>query len=372
MLILIYVYYYINSNKMSTLNYIGSKKTLLDFINSVIDKINKNFDDKTTVKFLDGFAGSGIVGKYFNNKYGYITSSNDMEYYSYVISYALLKVPYSEKLKMELGNINKLVKTDNADYNLITENYSEKGKDKRKFWIISNAQKADAIIEYINKNYNNRTLTNDEKMFLLASLISSIDKLANTASVYGAFLKKYKKSAEKTLEVKAIHNNLEITNVNNNISHNLDINELAKNDYIYDIVYLDPPYNNRQYSSNYHPLNFIAKYDKTIIPYGKTGLHNNLNKSKFSISKSVIDTFAELINNLRAKYILLSYNNEGLMSSDTIKKVLEIKGKTTLYKYLYKKFKSQKIQIDAQVYEYLYLCEVGTIGEFTTVIVNQI
>ena len=75
---------------MATLNYIGSKKSLLNFIDHIIEKINPQFKKTKKIKFLDGFAGSCIVGKYFNQKYGYNVFSNDMEYYSYVLSFALL------------------------------------------------------------------------------------------------------------------------------------------------------------------------------------------------------------------------------------------------------------------------------------------
>ena len=356
---------------MATLNYIGSKKSLLHFIDYVIEIVNTQFKKKNDVKFLDGFSGSGIVGKYFNKKYGFNVYSNDMEYYSYVLSYALLQVPYTEKLENIIIQLNKLTKPiDKNKFNLITENYSEDGKEKRKFWTVDNSQKADAIIENITTQLHKKTITDDEYFFLLASLLSSFDKNANTASVYGAYLKKYKKSALKTLEVKPIHIDKDIINYKKNINFNLDINNETISDNKYHIVYLDPPYNNRQYSSNYHPLNFIAKYDSSIIPYGKTGLLENSNKSNYSISKNVENSFKSLIENINTKFILLSYNNEGIMDSDTIKQILEKKGKTTLYKYKYKKFKSQITQNDETVYEYLYLCEVDIKGKYETFIVE--
>ena len=355
---------------MSTLNYIGSKKTLLNFIDYVLKKINGNFKNKNNIRFLDGFSGSGIVSKFVSEKYNYIVHSNDLEHYSYIICYAILKVPYTQKLEDKINELNELESTDNKDYNLITENYSEKGKEKRKFWSTQNAEKADAIIENIETELANKNITEDEYKFLLASLLSSVDKVANTASVYGAYLKKYKTSALKDLELKPIHTNEEIGNYDKNTNFNADINSKTITDNNYDIVYLDPPYNNRQYSSNYHPLNFIAKYDSSIVPYGKTGLLENSNKSNYSISKNVETSFTSLIENLNTKYILLSYNNEGLMSSDTIKSILEKKGKTTLYKYQYKKFKSQTTQEDECVYEYLYLCEVGQKGNYLSYIVK--
>ena len=378
---------------MSTLNYIGSKKSLLHFLDFVVKIINEKIINKNitnrennnlrNINFLDGFAGTGIVGKYFNDKYGYITHSNDLEYYSYIISYALLKVPYSGKLE-DLINELDLLETpiDKEKYTLISKYYSEYGKNKkddedeeiiRKFWTSENALKADAIIENIQNKLDNEIITQEEYYFLLASLLSSFDKYANTASVYGAFLKKYKPCALKKYELKPIHTNLIIKNRKNNKIYNEDINSPTITNNNYDIAYLDLPYNSRQYSANYHPLNFISKYDSNIIPYGSTGLLKNSNKSFYSkkitannkkADKNVLTVFTELIENLNTKYILLSYNNEGLMDSKTIINVLEKKGKTTLYKYKYKKFKSQKAQINDYVYEYLYLCEVGIEGKY--------
>ena len=348
---------------MATLNYIGSKKSLLSFIDYVLKKVNNKFEKTNNIKFLDGFAGSGIVGKHFNKKYGYNVFSNDMEDYSYILSYALLKVEYSEKVKNIIEDLNNLTEPiDKDNYNLITKYYSEKGVDKRKFWTIKNSEKADAIIENIKTKLNNKSITKDEYIFIMASLLSSLDKYANTTSVYGAYLKKYKSSSLKEFELKAIHNDKKIINRRKNKIYNLDVNSEKITNNKYDITYFDPPYNNRQYSSNYHPLNFISKYNDRIIPYGKTGLLENSNKSNYSISKNVECTFKSLIENVNTKYILLSYNNEGLMSSDTIKNILKEKGKTTLYKYEYKKFKSQKNDENEKVYEYLYLCEVGKKG----------
>ena len=343
---------------MSTLNYIGSKKTLLTFIDYVLQKINPKFTNTNKIKFLDGFAGSGIVGKHFNQQYGYNVYSNDLEYYSYIISYALLKVPYSNNLEKQIEELNKLTATVNKEYNLITENYSEKGKEKRKFWSVSNAEKADAIIEQMQTNLDNKTITKKEYVFLLASLLSSFDKVANTASVYGAYLKEYKTSSLKKLDVKPIHINHEIINDKSNKVFNKDVNSDVITNNKFDIVYLDPPYNNRQYSSNYHPLNFVAKYSSEIIPYGKTGLLENSNKSDYSISKNVENSFKSLIKNLDTKYILLSYNNEGLMNSKDIKEIMSLRGKYGYFLKEYNRFKADKPEnrnyMANRTFEYLH------------------
>ena len=345
----------------SILNYIGSKKSLLIFLDHVFNKeIIKEVNTKNMI-FMDGFAGSGIVSKYFNRKYDLINHSNDLEYYSFVINYALLKCEYNDKIKYIIELCNNL----ELKSGLITENYSEEGKEKRLFWTIENSKKADAILFYLHNEHDSHNITDDELMFLKASLLSNLDKVANTASVYGAFLKNYKSASLKPLILEPIHNDTNIKNRELNKIFNEDVNNLTENNY--DIIYLDPPYNGRQYSANYHPLNYVAKYDTNIEIYGKTGLIKNSNKSKYCISREVKKSFTDLINNLKAKYILLSYNNEGLMSSDEIKEILQNKGKTTLYKYKYKKFKSQKTQEDDNVFEYLYVCKVGKQGNYSII-----
>jgi adenine-specific DNA-methyltransferase len=350
---------------MATLNYIGSKKSLLDFLDTIISKLNDKYENPQKIKFLDGFAGTGIVGKYFNQKYKYILYANDLEYYSWLINYAQLKVEYTDKLNDLINELNLVQKTNNKKFNLIAENYSEKGKEKRMFWTINNAEKADAIIEKIKAKLDSEDITNDEYIFLMASLITSFDKVANTTSVYGAFLKQYKSAAQHNYEFKPIHMNKKIKHHKKNKVFNSDVNSNSVLDREYDIVYLDPPYNNRQYSTNYHPLNYIAKYDETIIPYGKTGLLENANKSDFSVGKKVYDAFSNLINNLDTSYIFISYNDEGLLNKDDLKEILTKKGKVTLYKYEYKKFKSSSKQENETVYEYLYLCEVGKKGKYS-------
>lgn len=107
-----------------------------------------------------------------------------------------------------------------------------------------------------------------------------------------------------------------------------------------DILYLDPPYNARQYGANYHLLNTIAKYD-TFTPKGKTGLRN-YNKSSYCSKNSVKESFENLIKNSQFKYIFLSYNNEGLMNSSEIKSIMSKYGTYDLFSIDYQRFKADK------------------------------
>lgn len=175
--------------------------------------------------------------------------------------------------------------------------------------------------------------------FLLASLLESADKVANTASVYGAFLKKLKKSAQKKLVIEPA--TYDCTNSQNNRVYNQDSNQLIR-EITGDILYLDPPYNHREYGANYHLLNTIALYD-SFEPKGVTGLRD-YRRSDYCKKSTVVASFEELINNARFQFIFLSYNNEGLMSPTLIKEIMERYGQHTLFTIDYQRFKADKTE----------------------------
>ncbi len=128
-------------------------------------------------------------------------------------------------------------------------------------------------------------------------------------------------------------------NDNSHKVFNIDSNELIKK-ISGDILYLDPPYNTRQYGANYHLLNTIAKYDK-FTPKGKTGLRS-YQKSSYCIRQSVKQSFEELIANAKFRYIFLSYNNEGLMNSQDIRAILSKYGRYDLTSTDYQRFRADK------------------------------
>jgi len=158
----------------------------------------------------------------------------------------------------------------------------------------------------IQERYDAEMITDGEFYFLLASLIESIDKVANTASVYGAFLKQLKKSAQKELVLSPA--TLLLSNQPHHV-YNEDINDLIQHTN-HEVVYLDPPYNHRQYSGNYHVLETIARYDHPTLK-GKTGMRDCTDqKSKYCSRVHVLDEFTQLIEGIDAEYIFLSYNDE--------------------------------------------------------------
>jgi len=320
------------------MNYIGSKYKLSNWIK---EEINKKVDVKGKI-FCDIFAGTGIIGRVFKRDVKKVIA-NDIEYYAYVLNRNY--IGNHKNLKEKLEVIEYLNNLPLRDDGFIYNNYCSPAN--RLYFSDENGKRIDTIRMEIEK------FKKDEDLyyFLLASLIESADKVANTASVYGAFLKKLKKSAQKKLVLEpAIYEE----NDNEHLVFRNDANELIKN-IKGDILYLDPPYNSRQYGANYHLLNTIAEY-KEFKPKGKTGLREYY-KSPWCQKSKVKKVFEDLIKNSNFEWIFLSYNNEGLMKKEEIKEIMSKYGKYELLKKEYQRYKADKNRNykDNKTYEYLHI-----------------
>ena len=312
------------------MNYIGSKYSLLDFIHKTISEVT-GYKPGDRYTFADLFAGTGVVGASYR-KEGCDVISNDIQYYSYVINKCLIE---SSK-KVDIALLNKLNSLSGSE-GFIFNNYCAGSGSGRNYFTDENGKKCDEIRNEIEKLFLGKEISEETYFCLLAGLINSIDKYANTASVYGAFLKHIKKSAQKqfTLEL--------LPNIEGPVGkvYNEDINHLILKVHG-DVLYLDPPYNARQYCSNYHVLETIARYDNPVLK-GKTGLRDtDEQKSKYCSKRTLEGEFESLIANANFKYVFLSYNNEGLMSVDTIKNIMCKYGKYECYTLSYKRFKADK------------------------------
>ena len=343
---------------MNTLNYIGCKHTLF---NTLLKVCKENITDTKDKTFMDLFSGTGVIG-YNMSQHFKLCDANDLEYYSYVINYALLKSVYTEKIKNIIVICNKLDMVEG----LIYKNFSPNPDSERMFFTNNNAKKTDAIRQYIQTQLEMKIISEQEFYFLLASLLVSIDKVANTSCVYGAYLKQFKKSALKDIVLVPIHIRTDL-NEGNNVFNGLAEKFSEPESRYYDVVYMDPPYNQRQYSANYSPLNYIAHYDQEIVLKGKTALIDNYNKSDFCKKTEVKKSFRNLISGINCKYLIISYNNEGLLSSEEFKTILLNKGFVKLYKIKYSKFKAQKKVEKDFVEEYLWVVDTTKIGEFVEI-----
>lgn len=313
------------------MNYIGSKLSLIPFIQSTVESIAGK--DLHNIVFCDIFAGTGIVGRSFKPLVKKVIA-NDWEYYSYVLNRNY--IGNHEELPGAQERIDSLNGIDGIENGFIYMNYCNGSGCGRQYFSDNNGKKIDAVRTKIEEWRTKKEISEDMYFFLLSSLLESSDKLANTASVYGAFLKHLKTSAQKPLIIEPA---LYTINCNQHEVYCEDANKLIK-EISGDILYLDPPYNARQYGANYHLLNTIAEY-KPFEPKGKTGLRE-YSRSAYCGKNSVLSSFESLIRDAEFRYVILSYNNEGLMSLQDIKNTMEKYGHYDLASKEYQRFRADK------------------------------
>lgn len=327
------------------MNYIGSKLSILDYIeNTIQDFIGIEYKDKD-ITFCDIFAGTSSVGKYFKNK-GYNIISNDIEYYSYVNAKHYIEnnkeISFGKLKQNGIQNVFEYLNNLNDKKGFIYQNYTITGTKnqeyERKYFTEENALKIDSIRSKIEEWKNKNLIEENEYFYLITCLLEASDKVANTASVYEAFLKTIKKSASRTLELKPLEVLINSPE-KKYLVKNMDANQLVK-EVSGDILYMDPPYNTRKYDTNYHILETIALYDNPKIK-GKTGVREETKKrSKYCMKREVESTFEDLIKNADFKYIFLSYNDEGIIPLNRIKEIMSKYGEYKVYEQKHKRFKA--------------------------------
>lgn len=331
------------------MNYIGSKFKLSNFIfDGIKNAISKPLNECV---FCDLFAGTGAVGRAFKSRVKKVIA-NDKEFYSFVLNQNYIAnhepLENAQNFVQELRNLSGVK-------GKIYEHYSQSGTQnkpyQRLYFSDENAAKIDAIRQKIEHLKRQNAINSRLYYFLLASLLEAADRVANVASVYGAFLKKLKKSALKTLDFKAAQFEL---NDNKHEVFNEKASELIAQIHG-DILYLDPPYNAREYGANYHLLNTIALYDD-FEPRGKTGLRE-YEKSEFCKKSSVAFALENLVKKANFEWIFLSYNDEGILPFDEVGAILAKYGKYSVLSRSYQRFKAdnKRTQKQSGVTEFLHI-----------------
>ena len=308
------------------MRYIGSKSLLLGEIEKII---NENVKDARI--FCDIFSGTGTVARYFKKDYEVI--SNDLLYFSYVLQKATIEndtIPSFDKLIESIGCIpyeyfdNNISLSQCLDVPFIYENYTPNPKSERLYFTNTNGIRIDYFRQTIEKWKKENMLSQYEYYYLLAGLIEAVPFVSNIAGTFGAYLKHWDNRSKKLINLARLDI---VENGKNNKAFNMDANSLIKQ-IKGDILYIDPPYNKRQYAPNYHLLETIAKYDSPAI-YGKTGMrpYNELKSKYCTTIPNVIMEFEELISKANFKHIVVSYSTEGIMSIADIEKILKLHGK---------------------------------------------
>ena len=347
--------------KITNRRYLGSKTKLLSFIHETIDKENISFDS-----FLDLFAGTGSVAESFNDGQHKIIVNDILEcnrcaYNAFFGNQRINEVKLL-KLISEFNNLSDL------NENYFSDNFSDT------FFSRSNCIKIGNIRERIDVLYRSKEINEREKDYLITSLIYAMDHIANTVGHYDAF----RRGGDLTKQLTLLP--LDVPPVENNKRNDIykeDSNKLVKHVYC-DLVYIDPPYNSRQYCDAYHLLENVASWKKPKVFGTARKMDRSALKSRYC-ENSAPRVFDRLIKDLNCKFIIVSYNNMGLkgagrsqakISDVDIIRSLEQKGKVTIYETDFNQFTTGKTNVDDHK-ERLFVCKVGIFDKPENVEINE-
>ena len=354
------------------MRFIGNKENLLDWIFHTLEKNQVKGNN-----LFDFFSGTTNVAQYFKKR-GFQVSCSDLLYLSYCLQKAYIennteptfeklidKIPQIQSGLFELTPLESVVNYLNSIKPIkgfIYHNYTPEGTTdldvQRKYFSSENGGKIDAIRTYIEKWHLSGDITEMEYYILLSCLIETVPFFANIAGVYAAFHKKWDPRAIKPLQLRSIQI------IKSNKEHKVYNTDslLLCNEINTDILYLDPPYNERQYAPNYHVLETIAKYDNPEIK-GITGMRDYSNqKSSFCSEKSALRDLERIASSAKYKYLILSYNSEGIMKQDDIIHILSKFGKVKLEETDYTRYKSNNKGVSNSIRtikEQLYILNYG-------------
>ena len=327
--------------KLESRRYIGNKAKLTDWIMKIIEKETNNVRS-----FIDIFSGTGSVAKQAMKKYERVIL-NDFLYSNNIIYKAFFQADNWDKYKLN----DLLLYYNNINGNQLNDNYFSINFGG-KFFEHNTAKKIGYIREDIERKKNR--YNEKEYSILLASLIYSMDKVANTVGHFDAYIKKpikkknFRLQLIKTEDFKGVE------------IYREDANNLAKK-ISADIAYIDPPYNSRQYSRFYHIYETLVKWDKPEL-FGVALKPKPENMSKYCTVKAK-NTFKDLIENLKVKYLAVSYNNtyqskskssENKIKLEEILEILNSVGKTKVFQQNHTFFNTGKTDFSNHK-EYLFI-----------------
>lgn len=331
------------TTKINNRRYLGNKYKLLPFITNVVEEKCENVN---TV--ADIFAGTGAVASAFTDKK---IITNDIMYSNYICHLAWFSgESYSEKKIVEIiMNYNAMVVEQD---NYMSENFANT------YFSLEDCRKIGFIRQDIEDRFAEGDINARERALLITSLLYAMDKIANTCGHYDAYRQSIGFEKHLELSVPQPDENLN----ENNMCYNMDTNDLVT-DIEADLVYIDPPYNSRQYCDAYHLLENVARWNKPEVFGIAKKMDRTLLKSDYCTQKATA-AFEKLIDSIRAKYIMLSYNNmaekgndrsNAKISDEDIMRILQKKGTVMVFTEDYKAFSTGKSDIkDNQ--ERLFLC----------------
>lgn len=352
------------------ITYIGNKRRLLPFLYREFLQIRRKIGKRKLVT-LDGFAGSGAVARLLK-AFSSELHVNDFEDYTETLNKTYLANRSEidvEKLAgyIEWLNSRKLAFSKKPGF--IEKNYAPKNDNEirhgeRVFYTNRNAKIIDTLRYLINE------VPREYQTYCLAALLVKASVHNNTSGVFKGFHKRedighfggkgenalVRIKGEITLET-PIFSDFECP-----VSvYKKDINQLVRDENLphFDLVYYDPPYNQHPYGSNYFMLNIINSGKECTIQDGVSGIAKNWQKSAYNKRRHAEEVMDSLLGDTNARFIAISYNNEGIIPTETFKTILSKHGTWTLVEQDYNTYRgSRNLQKrDIKVREFLWVLE---------------
>jgi adenine-specific DNA-methyltransferase len=354
------------------ITYIGNKRLLLPSIDSILLEVREKFFDRK-IRTADLFSGSGVVARLLK-QHSSLVIANDLETYSRIINSCFL----SNKSEVPLEKIQKVVDRLNAkadaggfEDGFIREMYAPKDESNitesdRVFYTIDNARRLDSFAQWISRE--------DPAIqpYLLAPLMSKASKHTNTAGIFKGF---YKNTDTKVGAFGGKGGNallrilgqirLEVPVLSNFDSKTLvlqgDAAKVSAELPEVDLVYLDPPYNQHPYGANYYMLNYLHDYRQPSEVSRVSGIPVDWNRSDFNVKSKALESLRATVLPLKARFILISFNDEGFISPGEMRDFLSSQGKLTEIAIEYNTFRGSRNlhSRSDKVFEHLFLLERG-------------
>ncbi|MBN2659033.1 MAG: DNA adenine methylase [Spirochaetales bacterium] len=356
--------------------YIGNKRSLLGFLGTVFSSLESK--EGRTV-FSDPFAGSGAVAR-LARKMGYAVQANDWEPYSKIVNSCYIGTNRSDLKNLfgQYGGVDKVFRELNhldgspsdpyISLHYAPENTEEADyRTERLFYTTENALFIDRARNWIEERYRGWDLDEKqlkEKHILLASLLYEVSTHANTSGVFKACHKGFGGHGKDALTRILAPMEMEIPHLVDSaermVIENMDAADFASRNSSH-MTYLDPPYNSHQYGSNYFMLNTVALWDKPPVSgdrkddgrfVEKAGIRKDWiqTRSPFCYRKDAPGAFSGLLDAIDSRYIMLSYNTEGIIPFGELYDIMERQGRTELYCRDYILYRGGKQSLSRQNY----------------------
>lgn len=335
------------------ITYIGNKRALLGHIGQAVQRVKRRLG-KTRLAIFDAFSGSGVVSRYFK-AHASLLISNDLEDYAAVAARCYLRNRSTvdlATLQAIVDDFNTRVITEPLPCGFIEELYAPRDEanitpDDRVFYTKNNARRLDNYRRLID------TAPPEFKDLLLGPLLSKASIHANTAGVFKGFYKNGQTGAGQfggrgadaltrilgqiTLEVPVLSNfecDYEVFQE--------DANRLAPRLRNLDLVYIDPPYNQHPYGSNYFMLNLLVHYRRPTQISRVAGIPADWRRSGYNVRAQSLPLLSELLHSLDARFLLISFNNEGFITPAQMKSLLEGIGHVETFEVPYNAFRGSR------------------------------